>query len=117
MPYILVSGTKRKMPYCGSQVDKSSRKVQRLSHIGSSSPRLPPEITMQIISEIKDQRTLLTVCQVNQASKGFVNMDSFRSAYTKEVRRREYTSDNAIDTITKHIKEHREEALMIFEVT
>ena len=52
-----------------------------------------------------------------EAFKGFLNMDSFRSAYTEEVRRGEYTSDNAIDTITKHIKEHQEAALMIFEVT
>ncbi|OBT92503.2 hypothetical protein VE01_09435 [Pseudogymnoascus verrucosus] len=127
MLYIMVSGTKgddprevaeRKRPYYGSRVDKSPQKKQRLSsHIGSSSPRLPPEIIMQIISEIIDRRTLLRVCLVNQAFKGFLSIDSFRSAYTEEVRRGEYTSDNAIDTITKHMKEHREAALMIFEVT
>ena len=44
-------------------------------------------------------------------------MDLFRSAFTEEVRRGEYTPDKAIDTITKHIKKHQEAALMDFEVT
>ena len=47
----------------------------------------------------------------NRGKLGF-----FRSVYSEELRRGEYTSDNAIVTITKHIKEHPEAALMIFEV-
>ena len=43
-------------------------------------------------------------------------MDLLRSAYTEEVRRGEFTPDKAIDTITKHIKEHPEALRMIFEV-
>ncbi|OBT92539.2 hypothetical protein VE01_09468 [Pseudogymnoascus verrucosus] len=134
MPSILVSdpkgdnrscpeeAAKRKRPYSVFREipnwdDNLPRKKPRLSsHIGGSFSRLPPEILSQIISEIIDRRTLLSVGQV-EAFKGFLNMDSFRSAYTEEVRRGEYTSDNAIDTITKHIKEHQEAALMIFEVT
>ncbi|KFY17967.1 hypothetical protein V492_00247 [Pseudogymnoascus sp. VKM F-4246] len=54
-----------------------------------------------------------------EAFQGVLNMGTcefFRSAYTEEVRRGEYTSTNAIATITKRIKEHPEAALMIFEV-
>ncbi|KFY81209.1 hypothetical protein V499_00035 [Pseudogymnoascus sp. VKM F-103] len=125
MPYIFVSDTKgddldgvaqRKRPYCGSRDDKLPRKKQRLSSdIDGPLSRLPSEINFQIISEIMDRTTLLSVCRVKPFN--CVNMDAFRSAYTEEVRQGEYTSDNAIDTITKHIKEHQEAALMIFEVT
>ncbi|OBT39290.1 hypothetical protein VE00_10666 [Pseudogymnoascus sp. WSF 3629] len=84
-------------------------------HIDGPLSRLPSEIIFQIISEIMDRTTLLSVYQVKPFN--CVNMDAFRSAYTEEVRRGEYTSDNAIDTISEHIKEHQEAALMIFEVT
>ncbi|OAF55063.1 hypothetical protein VC83_08764, partial [Pseudogymnoascus destructans] len=131
MPSILVSDTKgddracpeeaakRKRSYSifrENRDDNLRRKKSRLSsHISGPFSRLPTEISLQIISEIIDSRTLLRVCQVNKAFKGFLNMDSFRSAYTEEVRMGEYTSDNAIDTISKHIKKHQEAALMIFE--
>ncbi|KFZ24491.1 hypothetical protein V502_01026 [Pseudogymnoascus sp. VKM F-4520 (FW-2644)] len=134
MPSILVSDTKgddrscpkeaaqRKRPYCAFREnvtcdDNLPRKKPRLSSpIGGPLSRLPPEITFQIISEIIDRRSLLRVCLV-KALKGFISMDHFRSAYAEEVRQGEFTPDKAIDIITKHIKEHQEAALMIFEVT
>ncbi|OBT83101.1 hypothetical protein VE02_09056 [Pseudogymnoascus sp. 03VT05] len=119
--------TQLKRPYYGprgnhigdEEVTELPPKKLRISfsHLGSLS-QLPREILFQIISEITDRRTLLSVCRM-EAFQGVLNMGScefFRSAYTEEVRRGEYISINAIATITKRIKKHPEAALMIFEV-
>ncbi|KFY24927.1 hypothetical protein V493_04943 [Pseudogymnoascus sp. VKM F-4281 (FW-2241)] len=91
------------------------------SHVGApvNLSQLPRVILFQIISNISDRRTLLSLCLVPTAFGDFFNrgkLGFFRSVYSEEVTRGEYTPDNAIVTITKHIKKHPEAAVMIFEV-
>ncbi|KFY32277.1 hypothetical protein V493_00348, partial [Pseudogymnoascus sp. VKM F-4281 (FW-2241)] len=93
-------------------------KKQRLSLVNL--PQLPVELKSQVFSEISDRKTLLNLSLASKVFRDVFERGElifFRSAYTEEVRKGEYSPGTAIVTITKLIKRHQEAALIVFEVT
>ncbi|KFZ16720.1 hypothetical protein V501_02092 [Pseudogymnoascus sp. VKM F-4519 (FW-2642)] len=82
--------------------------------------QLPIEILVRIMSEIPDQRTLLGLSLVSTDFQGVFNMNKWeflRSAYTKQVRRGEYSQRDATRDISTHIEKHVKGVSVLFEAT